>query len=143
MVDKDVVFEKIGQIQNGLRRIQERTQGSSESLHDIDTQDIFVLNLQRAVQSCIDLAAHIIADEGLGLPADLKENFLLLERAGLIRAAVSERLQKMVGFRNIAVHDYTAIDVTVLRAVLANNLRDLEEFYSAVLQHFHLSDPAA
>lgn len=141
MVDKDVVYEKIGQIQACLRRIQLRTQGNPDTVRDIDTQDIFVLNLQRAVQSCIDLAAHIIADEGLGLPSELKENFALLERAHIITPHLSDRLQKMVGFRNIAVHDYTAIDVDILKSVLVNDLRDLEEFYAGILQHFHLSDP--
>lgn len=142
MVDKDVVYEKISQIQACLRRIQARTQGNPDTVRDIDTQDIFVLNLQRAVQSCIDLAAHIIADEGLGLPSELKENFMLLERAQIITAHLSDRLQKMVGFRNIAVHDDTAMDVDILKSVLVNDLRDLEEFYVAILQHFQLSDPS-
>lgn len=138
MVDKDVVFEKIKQIQNCLRRIQEKTGGKQSSLSNIDTQDIFVLNLQRAVQASIDLAAHVIADEGLGLPSELRENFVLLERAGILTAALSNRLQKMVGFRNIAVHDYKSIDVDILKSVLGKDLMDLEAFYSAILKHFKL-----
>lgn len=141
MVDKDVVYEKVKQIQNCLRRIHERTHGDPATLHDIDTQDIVVLNLQRAVQSCIDLAAHVIADEGLGLPSELKEHFVLLERAQVIDQPLSECLQKMVGFRNIAVHDYAAINVEVLKSVLVNKrLQDLEHFYTAILHKFQLSD---
>ncbi len=138
MVDQDIVFEKIKHIQNCLRRIQEVTQGDPVSLNDIDVQDIFVLNLQRAVQVAIDLAAHVIADEGLGLPSDLKENFMILERAGIVTAALSGKLQKMVGFRNIAVHDYKSINVDVLKSVLTDHLGDLEAFYSEVLKHFKL-----
>lgn len=138
MVDKDVVFEKIKQIQNCLRRIQDVTHGKVESLNFIDAQDIFVLNLQRAVQVSIDLAAHVIADEGLGLPSELKENFLILEKSGIITPDLSKKLQKMVGFRNIAVHDYKSIDVDVLKIVLTDRLCDLEDFYSAVLKHFKL-----
>lgn len=138
MVDQDVIFEKIKQLQNCLRRIQDVTHGKVESLNNIDVQDIFVLNLQRSVQVAIDLAAHIIADEGLGLPSELKENFVILEKAGVINSALSKKLQKMVGFRNIAVHDYKSIDVDVLKVVLTDHLCDLEDFYSTVLKHFKL-----
>lgn len=138
MVDSDVVFEKIKQIQNCLRRIHEVTHGKVEALNNIDAQDIFVLNLQRSVQVAIDLAAHIIADEGLGLPSELKENFLILEKAGIITLDLSRKLQKMVGFRNIAVHDYKSIDVDVLKVMLTDHLIDLEDFYAAVLKHFKL-----
>lgn len=138
MVDQDVVLEKTKQIQNCLRRIQEVTHGDPVLLNDIDNQDIFVLNLQRAVQASIDLAAHVIADEGLGLPSELKENFLILEKSGIISSELSANLQRMVGFRNIAVHDYKSIDVDVLKQVLVNHLGDLEMFYSAILKRFKL-----
>ncbi|MCC7343502.1 MAG: DUF86 domain-containing protein [Deltaproteobacteria bacterium] len=139
MVDRDLVIEKIGQIQRCLKRIQDKTKGDPESLNDIDIQDIFVLNLQRAVQTGIDLAAHIVADEGLGLPADLGENFLFLEKAKVIPATLAQRLRKMVGFRNIAVHEYAAIDPEVLKSILTKDLKDVEEFYSAVFRHFGIS----
>ncbi len=136
MVDSDILFEKAGQIQNCLKRIHETTKGRQESLDDMNTQDIFVLNLQRAIQSAIDLAAHVIADEGLGLPNDLKDNFVILKKAKLISADLARQLQKMVGFRNIAVHDYTSIDVDVLKSVLLKDLRDLEEFSTTILKRF-------
>lgn len=140
MVNKDIVFEKIKNIQNCLKRIQEKTGGDPKTLDDMDVQDIFVLNLQRAVQATIDLAAHIISDEGLGLPSELKENFSILEKSKIISADLSSRMQKMVGFRNIAVHDYTEISADVLKSVLEKDLKDLEEFYSAVLKHFRMAE---
>ena len=61
MPDRDVVLAKAAAIQRCLRRIEEVTGLKPASLADQDTQDIFVLNLQRAIQSAIDLASHIIA----------------------------------------------------------------------------------
>lgn len=140
MVDKDIVLEKVKNIQNCLKRIQEKTRGNPATLLNIDVQEIFVLNLQRAVQSAIDLAAHIVSDEGLGLPNELKENFSLMEKANILPADLSEKLQKMVGFRNIAVHEYAEIDVDVLRAILEKGeLKDLENFYSLLLKHFRMA----
>ncbi|HBF12270.1 MAG TPA: transcriptional regulator [Deltaproteobacteria bacterium] len=138
MVDKDIVLEKVGQIQNCLKRIHEKTNQTPQSLDSLDVQDIFVLNLQRAVQSAIDLAAHVVSDEGLGLPADLKENFDLLERANIIEDPLATKMKKMVGFRNIAVREYSEIDVDVLKKILMNHLKDIEEFYISVLKHFQL-----
>ena len=139
MVDRDIVLEKIGQIQNCLKRIREKTKGDETTLENLDTQDIFVLNLQRAIQSSLDLAAHIISDEGLGLPDDLRANFILLEKAGIIGKTLSDHLQNMVGFRNIAVHEYSLIDVEILKSILSQHLKDLEVFYAAVLKHFKMA----
>jgi len=128
----------VGNIQRCLRRIREKTGMDPASLDDLDIQEIFVLNLQRATQSAIDLAAHIVADEGLGLPRSLKENFRLLAKAGILSDDVAGRMEAMVGFRNIAVHEYQAIDVNVLKAILSKHLGDLVEFYQQVLDRFGL-----
>jgi uncharacterized protein YutE (UPF0331/DUF86 family) len=136
MPDMDVLLAKAGNIQRCLKRIKEATSLDPANLDDIDKQDVFVLNLQRAIESAIDMAAHIAASEGLGLASVIKDNFRFLKEAGIIDEALFKKMQSMVGFRNIAVHDYQAIDVAVLKAILTHNLRDLEEFYSAVLRKF-------
>ena len=115
MVDHDILLAKTAAIRKHVGRIRTTTRNGPESLENLDVQDIFVLNLQRAVQASIDLAAHLVADEKLGLPNSLKENFLLLETAGIIEPPLSRSLQAMVGFRNIAVHDYEQLDLGVLK----------------------------
>ena len=140
MIDPDIIYAKIGSIQNCLVRIRVTTRLNPERLEDWDIQDIFVLNLQRAVQTTIDLAAHIISAEGLGVPDTLRDSFVLLRQAGIISAQLERRMIAMVGFRNIAVHDYQALDVEVLKSILQHHLSDLEEFYGAVLDHYRLND---
>lgn len=107
------------------------------ALSSLDAQDIFVLDLQRAVQSTIDLAAHIIASEGMGLPTSMKEHFLLLQRSGVVSEFLANKMISMVGFRNIAIHDYEAIDIEILKSILVKHLPDLEEFYTVILKHYH------
>jgi uncharacterized protein YutE (UPF0331/DUF86 family) len=138
MVDKDVALAKVNSIQRCLKRIEEVTSLDPETLDDLDTQEIFILNLQRAVQSSIDLAAHVIADEGLGIPSELREHFDLLEQAGVINRDQLKNLRKMVGFRNIAVHEYQAMNAKILKSILEHRLKDIEDFYSSVLQHYKL-----
>ena len=139
MPDRDVVLAKVAAIQKCLRRIKDVTGLDSDRLDEIDAQEIFVLNLQRAIQSAIDLATHIVASEGLGIPDTIRGNFVLLERGKIITKPLSKKMQSMVGFRNIAIHDYQALDVDILKAILSKNLKDIEQFYIAVLTHFHMA----
>jgi len=139
MPDRDVVLAKVAAIQKYLRRIKDVTGLDSDRLDEIDAQEIFVLNLQRAIQSAIDLATHIVASEGLGIPDTIRGNLVLLERAEIITKTLSKKMQSMVGFRNIAIHDYQALDVDVLKAILSKNLKDIEQYYTAVLTHFHMA----
>ena len=132
----DVVLAKVGNMQKCLKRIKEATGLDPTSLDDMDKQDVFVLNLQRAIEAAIDIAAHISASEGLGLASAIKDNFRFLKEADIIDEPLLKKMQSMVGFRNIAVHDYQAIDVAVLKSILSCNLKDLEVFYAAVLKKF-------
>lgn len=136
MIDPDILYAKVNNIHNCLRRIRDVTHLDPQRLEDLDIQDIFVLNLQRAVQSAIDLSAHVVAAEGLGLPTSLKENFLLLERAGILHEPLTSRMVSMVGFRNIAVHDYQNLDTAVLKAILSHHLKDLEDFTQSLLNFY-------
>jgi len=138
MPDKDVVLAKISIIQRCLRRIKEITHLNPESLDDLLIQDAFMLNLQRAVQASIDLAAHIVASDSLGLPSSLKDNFRLLFENKIIDKSISQKMQKMTGFRNIAVHDYQSLNINILKSILSRNLKDLEDFYTSILCHFNL-----
>ncbi|MBM2841790.1 MAG: hypothetical protein HW412_2318 [Bacteroidetes bacterium] len=139
MVDNDVVFRKVGNIQRCLKRIRDVTGLNPASFDNLDVQDVFVLNLQRAIQSALDLAAHIVASEGLGLPSNLKENFSLLKNSGIIPGDLSTSMERMVGFRNIAIHEYEEIDVEVLKSILQHHVSDIEAFYTAIVQHFKLA----
>jgi len=136
MPDRDIMISKASSVQRCLKRIKDVTSLDPESLENQDKQDIFVLNLQRAIQACIDLAAHIVASEALGIPETVRENFSLLQSKGIISSDMTVKMQKMTGFRNIAVHDYQTMDLMILKSVLTKDLRDLENFYVAVLEFY-------
>lgn len=136
MPDRDVVLAKVTTIQKCLERIRDVTSLDPASLDDINRQDIFVLNLQRAIQASIDLASHIVASEGLGLPETVRDNFALLRDKKVIDPETASKMEKMTGFRNIAIHDYQALNLDILKSILTGNLKDLEDFYAAVLTRF-------
>jgi len=136
MTNRDVLIEKTNSIQNCLKRIFDTLKGKTERLDDLDVQDIVVLNLQRAIQLAIDMASYVISSERLGTPQSLKDLFLILERNHFVEKNLSTKMQKMVGFRNIAVHDYQAIDPNILKSIVSLHLQDLEEFYDVIIKGF-------
>jgi uncharacterized protein YutE (UPF0331/DUF86 family) len=138
MVDSDVVYGKIDVIQRCLRRIKQTSGNDAQRLDDLDTQDVVVLNFQRAVQAAIDLAAHVVASEGLGVPQELRDHFKLRADAKNISPEIREQMHKMVGFRDIAVHEYQKLDPEVLKSILRYCVSDIHTYSTATLRHFRL-----
>ncbi len=97
-------------------------------------QDAITLNLLRACESIIDMGAHVIKVRALGLPQSNREIFVLLKEANIIPQELSDKMQAMVGFRNIAIHNYMNIDLEIIRAILKNDLVKLLEFCRVLVQ---------
>ncbi len=93
-----------------------------------------MLNLQRACEACIDLAMHRARRHGLGVPQDSRGAFDLLVDAGRLDAALADALEAMVGFRNVAVQDYTRLDLAIVHAIVERHTNDLLAFASASLR---------
>lgn len=132
-MDRDLIESKLESLRRCVERIAAKTPASSEHLqHDLDLQDVIALNLQRAVQLSVDLAAHIIADTEARPPATMAENFAILKDLAIITPALAERMTKAVGFRNIAVHAYQHINWTIVYQICRHHLDDFRQFAKAV-----------
>lgn len=127
--ENDVILAKIAIMKKCVATIEEV---QSAELSEWVRRDLWVLNLQRAVQAAIDLAHVVIARDGLGLPADYGQSFDLLARHRVIDQPTARNLRKMVGFRNIAVHEYREIDEQILQSIIEHHLDDFEAYYRQV-----------
>lgn len=132
-MNKDVLYQKVNSIQNCLKRINDTVKKDLSKLDTLDAQDIVVLNLQRAVQLAIDIGSFVVSVKNLGIPQSLKDVFVILEQNKFLSSSVSHKMQKMVGFRNIAVHDYQTIDLKIIKNVVSHHLKDFEDFYTEIL----------
>lgn len=128
-----VVLNKFERIEKCINRINEEYEGNSDNLKDYRKMDMIVLNLQRACEAVLDLAMYVVSTRKLGLPQNKREAFVLLEENKIINSAMSKKMQGMVGFRNIAVHDYKEIDEDILKDVIENHLTDLLDFARIIL----------
>jgi uncharacterized protein YutE (UPF0331/DUF86 family) len=136
VVDRETVLAKLALIERCLSRITEVRGARRAGLLPIDVEEITLLNLQKAVQAVIDLATHVVAAEGYGMPDSQASVFTLLENHGLIEPELAGRLRKMVGFRNIMVHEYETVDPAIVEAIAEHHLGDLRAFGSRVVETF-------
>jgi uncharacterized protein YutE (UPF0331/DUF86 family) len=127
--EEDVVLAKIAIIKKCVATIVNIQQAT---LLPWMTEDLSVLNLQRAIQAAIDLAHVVIAKYGLGLPSDYGQSFDILTRYHVIDLEISKILKKMVGFRNISVHEYQQINGEILQSIIKHHLDDFEVYYTQI-----------
>lgn len=132
----EVLLGKAAIIERCLKRIGEEYVGhEAELATNFTRQDSILLNLQRACEASIDAAMHLVRLHRLGIPTESREGFSLLVRAGLLEAGLGGHLEAMVGFRNIAVHNYRELDIDIVRNILAHRRNDLRAFAGWLLEH--------
>ncbi len=135
MPDHDLRDAKIESIRRCLGRITANTPPHPEALAaDYDRQDIVSVNLQRAIQLCVDLGAHLIAERGSEAPSTMAETFTVLADLEVIERELAERLRRAVGFRNISVHEYERIDWHRVYELITTRLEDFRAFVAAVVK---------
>lgn len=131
----DVVLNRVASLERWVARVREEHAGADENLFGSQTrQDSIVLNLQRACEISIDLAMHLVRVRRLGVPQDTRHGFDMLRQAGLLEEGLAGRLQRMVGFRNVAIHDYTRLDLAIVKAIIDRHLGDFLDFGRAALK---------
>jgi len=131
----DVLLNKAATIERCLKRIEDEYLGHENEIDSNFTrQDSIILNLLRACEASIDLAMHLVRSRKLGLPQESREAFTLLEQAGLLDAALAARMKAMIGFRNVAVHDYQKLNLGIIKSILEKHLDDFRCYTAVALQ---------
>jgi uncharacterized protein YutE (UPF0331/DUF86 family) len=120
---------KLADLADRVARVHARCPATMEALQaDRDALDLVSFNLMLAVQTCADIASHVIADEGWAAAATLAAGFQRLAEHGVLQRATAEALARAVGLRNVVAHGYGAIDVALVHAAGTRGVGDLERF---------------
>ena len=98
-------------------------------------QDAILLNIQRMCQASIDLAMHVVRVRALGLPRESRSAFELLKSAQLMDAELADKMMKMVGFRNLAIHNYQSINLEIVHAIINQHLNDFRPLTRWAIRH--------
>lgn len=131
MTDPDLIAKKLAMVETCVADLR-RLARPDELATDLRERRFVEHTLQIAIQAALDVASHIVSDDRLGEPRTSRELFDLLERAGWIHAPLAGILRNMVGFRNVLVHGYDDVDLSIVRDVVDHRLDDLLQFVTVV-----------
>ena len=134
MVDRGLVMRKISQLEIYGRQVSEYAGiPLAEYQADWKTQRVVERTLQMMIETCADIAAHLIADSAMRVPTTYADTFRVLFENGVIGADTFSVMEKMAKFRNIVVHQYEAVDAEIVLLILRKHLGDFDSFKGAVL----------
>jgi uncharacterized protein YutE (UPF0331/DUF86 family) len=137
----NILVGKANIIERCVARVREEYVGYENEFEvNFTKQDSIILNLQRASEAVIDAANHLVKIKQLGVPQTSREAFELLVKSGGLEKELGAQLQKMVGFKNVAVHDYTALNLAVVRKIIETRLSDFEKFAAWILEQAQTSE---
>ena len=130
----DVLLNKAAILERCNLRVREEYGDDERNLTgDQRRQDSIVLNLQRACEAAIDMAMHVVRVRRLGIPQESRDGFVLLREAGVLPDRLADQMMAMVGFRNIAVHDYRRLDLAIVRSIVTDHLGDFLDLSRTLL----------
>jgi len=127
-----VLVLKAASIERCLKRIAEDY--GNDFAVDLTKQDAVILNLQRTCQLAIDMAGHIVRVKKMGVPDSFTGSFKLLQKAEIISESLARRMESMIGFRNIAIHEYQELDLEIVEGIINSRLGAFREFTELVLK---------
>ena len=140
MVDREIIIAKASSVKRHLERVKKKVNVDLQTfLGDLDCQEIILFNLQMAVQNCIDIAAHIISEEGFGVPGSNNEMFYLLEENQYLSTKITEKMVKAVGFRNLIVHEYTKIEIKQVYETARNDIKGINHYLKEVFRKLDIT----
>lgn len=90
--------------------------------------------LQLAIEAVNDMASHVIAERGFGEVNASRDLPRLFRAQGLIDEKLEQCWMRMIGFRNILVHNYLDVDRKIVHEVLQNSLGDLRALQKVFAQ---------
>lgn len=131
----DVLINKSATIERCIKRAREEYNKDPASFEkDYTRQDAAILNIQRACEAALDMAQHLIRTRKLGAPQSSRDAFNLLAQHHMISASQADVMKKMVGFRNIAVHDYQTLQIPITIAIIEKHLDDFLDYRAQLLK---------
>jgi uncharacterized protein YutE (UPF0331/DUF86 family) len=133
VVDRALLSAKLAELDDRIARARSHCPATLDELRaDRDALDLVSFNLMLAVQTCSDIASHIIADEGWSTAQSLAAGFNRLRDQGVVSPATAASLARAVGLRNVVAHGYGGINPAMVHAAATAGVRDLETFSEEV-----------
>ena len=137
-----VIDRKLQALKTRLEFLRARgNMGQDAFLDDETTQMAVELAFQHAIEACLDISRQILMQAGASMPDRNRDLFAAAAALGAVPRELVDRMARMVGFRNILVHEYETIDAAQVYRALTTGLGDLDAFAAAVVDHLRRCEP--
>ena len=134
MVDKTLLLRKLAELEEYFGQIGEYSDISAgEYSKNWKTQRIVERTLQMMIEICVDIASHIVSDEGFRVPKSYADTFKVLYENKIIKKDLFDRMERMAKFRNILVHQYDRIDAGIVVNILNTHLDYFSDYKEAII----------
>jgi uncharacterized protein YutE (UPF0331/DUF86 family) len=134
VVDKGLLLRKLAELEEYHRQIKEYAGIKLEQYsQDWKTQRIVERTLQMMIETCVDVAGHIISDQRYRIPTSYGDTFRVLHENNIVGKTLFDKLEKMAKFRNLIVHHYEHIDPEIVLGILKKDLDDFLEFKDSII----------
>jgi len=134
MVDETLILRKLSELDEYFKQIQEYAGITvAEYSDDWKIQRIIERTLQLMIETCADIAGHIIADKGYRTPTSYSDSFRVLQEEKVLSDKLFSALEKMAKFRNIVVHHYDKVDAEIVVGILKKDLKDFRGYRDAIV----------
>jgi uncharacterized protein YutE (UPF0331/DUF86 family) len=134
VVDKTLLLGKLAELEEYLIQIKEYANVSAEQYSkEWRIQRIVERTLQMMIESCADIAGHIISDRGYRIPTSYADTFRVLYEKEILTKDLFETMEKMSKFRNIIVYHYDRIDPEIVANILRKDLDDFLAFKNVII----------
>ena len=134
MVDKTLILRKLSELDEYFKQIKEYEKITvGQYSDDWKIQRIIERTLQMMIETCVDIASHIIADKDYRVPKSYSDTFKVLLDEKIVSGRLFNVLQKMAKFRNIVVHHYDKVDAEIVVGILKKDLRDFTSYKAAII----------
>ena len=136
MVDRTLILRKLANLDEYRKQLDEYAEISTEDYEENwKTQRIVDRTLQISIETCLDIAGHIISDEELRVPESYGDMFKILADSNILENSLFNSLAKMTKFRNVIVHQYEKVDPEIVIGILRKNLNDFALFKGAIVRY--------
>ena len=142
MTAPEIALRKLSTLRDHLARLARRRPATAAEFgRDLDLQDAIAMSLVVCVQTALDIAMHIAADDKLGVPATYADAFRVLSNHGLLDADTSTRLEGMAALRNRIAHGYASVDFERIWRELPAGIEAFSAFSTVIAKY--LAKPGA
>ena len=134
MVDKSLILRKLAELEEYVEQVKEYANMTvAQYSRDWKSQRVVERTLQMMIETCADVAGHIISDKGYRVPTTYADTFRVLYENGILNKELFETMEKMARFRNIIVHHYDKVDAEIVIRILKKDLKDFSAYKDAII----------